>query len=74
MFLLPCRNISKKYAKIGRFLSTTFREICVTFICHAGHKINESHFFYSMRMRQQRHCFSLVRMISEACRPLVVVE
>ena len=30
------------------------------------HKINESHILYSMRMREQRDCFSLVSMI-EAC-------
>ena len=45
LFLLPYRNISKKYAKIGRFLSTTFWEICCTFICHARSQNQRVSFF-----------------------------
>ena len=60
--------------KLDEFYRQLFEKSALHLFVTPGHKINESHFFYSMRVRQQRHCFSLVRMISEACRPLVVVE
>ena len=55
--------------KLDDFYQQLFEKSALHLFVTPGHKINKSHFFYSMRMRQQRHCFSLVQMISEASLP-----
>ena len=72
-FCYPTVISVKSMQKLDDFYRQPFEKSALHSFLTSGHKINESHFFYSMRMCE-RHCFSFVQMISEARPWLVVVE